>query len=126
MHLHVSPSWVVPIAVPGMRDAVRAARAPVVGVSGIIAGAVVRGMADACLAAIGVDTSAGAVARHYGPRTDGGLLDGWLVDTSDAAEVAPLERAGIAARAVPLWLRDADSSAQVAADALALVVAVGR
>ncbi|WP_456285458.1 2-phospho-L-lactate transferase [Microbacterium sp. JZ70] len=114
------------LAVPGMRDAVRAARAPVVGVSGIIAGAVVRGMADACLAAIGVDTSAGAVARHYGPRTDGGLLDGWLVDTSDAAEVAPLERAGIAARAVPLWLRDADSSAQVAADALALAAAVGR
>ncbi|WP_456285106.1 2-phospho-L-lactate transferase [Microbacterium sp. JZ101] len=114
------------LAVPGMRDAVRAARAPVVGVSGIIAGAVVRGMADACLAAIGVDTSAGAVARHYGPRTDGGLLDGWLVDTSDAAEVAPLERAGIAARAAPLWLRDADSSAQVAADALALAAAVGR
>ena len=38
----------------------------VVGVSGIIGGAPVRGMADACLAAIGVETSAAAVAAHYG------------------------------------------------------------
>ncbi|GAA4190962.1 2-phospho-L-lactate transferase [Microbacterium oryzae] len=108
------------LAVPGMRDALRAAPAPIVGVSGIIAGAVVRGMADACLAAIGVETSADAVARRYGARSAGGLLDGWLVDETDADVVGPLSEAGIRTRAVPLWLRDADSSAQVAADALAL------
>src|SRR3954463_13066140 len=54
------------LAVPGIRDAVATTRAPVVGVSPIIGGAPVRGMADACLAAIGVETSAYAVARHYG------------------------------------------------------------
>ena len=52
------------LAVPGIRDAVEAQT--VVGVSGIIGGAPVRGMADACLAAIGVETSAAAVAAHYG------------------------------------------------------------
>ena len=52
-----------------------------VGVSPIIGGAPVRGMADACLAAIGVPTTAAAVAAHYGP----GLLDGWLVDDQDKA-----------------------------------------
>ena len=36
-------------AIPGIRDAVRACAGPVVGVSPIIGGAVVRGMADACL-----------------------------------------------------------------------------
>ena len=56
-----------------------AAPRPVVGVSPIIGGAPVRGMADACLAAIGVQTTAAAVAAHYGA----GLLDGWLVDEQD-------------------------------------------
>ncbi len=90
--------------------------ARVVGVSPIIAGAVVRGMADACLTAIGVATDADAVALHYGPT----LLDGWLVDETDAALAPTIEAAGITARAVPLWMRDPASSAQVAGDALRL------
>jgi LPPG:FO 2-phospho-L-lactate transferase len=49
------------LAVPGIRTTVEAKT--VVGVSGIIGGAPVRGMADACLAAIGVQTSAAAAAR---------------------------------------------------------------
>ncbi|GAA1729409.1 2-phospho-L-lactate transferase [Microbacterium paludicola] len=113
------------LAVPGMREALRAASAPIVGASGIISGAVVRGMADACLAAIGVDTSAEAVARHYGARRDAGLLDGWLVDESDASALDPLQAAGITARAVPLWMRDADTSAQLASDAIALARSLG-
>lgn len=108
------------LAVPGMRDLLRSARARIVGVSGIIDGSVVRGMADACLSAIGVDTSARAVAEHYGARSSEGILDGWLVDETDAAAVNPLISAGIETRAVPLWLRDADSSAQVARDAVGL------
>ena len=40
-------------------------------------------MADSCLPAIGVEVSAEGVGRHYGARTDGGLLDGWLVHDTD-------------------------------------------
>ena len=108
------------LAIPGILSAVQAASAPVVGISPIINGAVVRGMADACLTAIGVSTSASAVALHYGSRTSGGLLDGWLVDVSDSPEVELVEALGIRTRAVPLWMRDPESSAQVARDALAL------
>jgi LPPG:FO 2-phospho-L-lactate transferase len=106
------------LGIPGLRAALSAAAAPVVGVSPIIQGAVVRGMADACLTAIGVATSAEAVARHYGPRTAGGLLDAWLVDETDAPALPGIEAVGIAATAVPLWMRDLASSAQVAADSL--------
>ena len=93
------------LGIPGIRDAVAGTRAPVVGVSPIIGGAVVRGMADACLTAIGVATDAAAVARHYGARRvdgtpSGGLLDGWLVDEADADAVPALAADGIAARAV--------------------------
>ncbi|WP_395245198.1 2-phospho-L-lactate transferase [Agromyces sp. MMS24-K17] len=108
------------LTIPGIREALAATSAPVVGVSPIIGGAVVRGMADACLSAIGVETDAAAVARHYGARSAGGLLDGWLVAEEDAAEVEGLRAHGFAARAVPLWMRDLDTSAALAGEAFDL------
>lgn len=106
--------------IPGVRDAVRAASAPVIGVSPIIGGAVVRGMADQCLTAEGIETSALAVARHLGARPAGGLLDGWLVDEVDASAIEPLAAEGIRTRAVPLWFRDPESSAAIARAAVEL------
>jgi LPPG:FO 2-phospho-L-lactate transferase len=107
------------LAVPGIRAAVEAKT--VVGVSGIIGGAPVRGMADACLAAIGVETSAAAVAAHYGP----GLINGWLVDDQDKATVETAldddpALASIAVRALPLYMRDVPSSAAIAQAAIDL------
>ena len=89
------------IAVAGVRDAVSTTAAPVVGVSPIIGSAPVRGMADACLAAIGVEVSAAGVGRHYGSRGSGGVLDGWLVHSSDTVDVP-----GVAVRSVPLLMSD--------------------
>ncbi len=115
------------LQVPGVRDAVRTTAAPVVGVSPIVGGAPVRGMADACLTAIGVKTSAAAVALHYGARTADGLLDGWLVhDESDADAVDELAAAGIETRAVPLLMTDLAATAAIAAAALHLAESVRR
>ena len=108
------------LAIPGIREALADAPARVVGVSPIIAGAVVRGMADACLTAIGVATSADAVALHYGARSSGGLLDGWLVDSADAAVVDVIESAGIRAAAVPLWMTDPATTAEIVRAATAV------
>lgn len=108
------------LGIPGIREAIQSTTAPVIGVSPIISDSAVLGMADQCLTAIGVETSALAVARHYGARANGGLIDGWLVDETDVAAVDHLTAAGLRAAAVPLWMRDPDTSAQLAADALAL------
>jgi LPPG:FO 2-phospho-L-lactate transferase len=102
------------LQVPGIADAVRTKT--VVGLSPIIGGSPVRGMADACLTAIGIETSAEAVGRHYGARSAGGLLDGWLVDSSDAGVTVP----GVEVRAVPLLMTDADVTAAMARAALEL------
>ena len=102
------------LQVPGIREALAAK--PVVGLSPIVGGAPVRGMADACLSAIGVETSAEAVGRHYGARSAGGLLDGWLVDTADAG--ASIE--GVEVRAVPLLMTDVEATAAMARAALDL------
>ncbi|MGW4383900.1 2-phospho-L-lactate transferase [Kitasatospora sp. NPDC004531] len=114
------------LAVPGIREAVAGASAPVVGLSPIVGGAPVRGMADKVLAAVGVETSAAAVAEHYGARSRGGLLDGWLVDSTDADAVARVEAAGIACRAVPLMMTDVDAAAAMARAALELAAEVAK
>ena len=113
------------VAVPGMLKALQASDAPVVGVSPLIGGSAVRGMADQLLEGLGIEQSASGVARHHGARADGGLLDGWLVDTEDAGEVEGIEAAGIAARSVPLYMRDPATTRQLAVDALDLATTLG-
>lgn len=108
------------LAVPGIREAVEAKT--VVGVSGIIGSAPVRGMADVCLATIGVETSAAAVAGHYGPD----LIDGWLVDEQDKAAADDPALAGIAVRALPLYMRDVPSAAAIAQAAIDLALELAR
>jgi LPPG:FO 2-phospho-L-lactate transferase len=104
------------LSVPGVRDALRKTEAGVVGLSPIIGGKPLRGMADACLDAIGVETSAEAVGQHYGSRKcSDGILDAWLVHTGDRADVP-----GVAVRAVPLLMSDVDATAQMARAALDL------
>lgn len=111
------------LAVPGVREALRSTAARVVGVSPIIGGAAVRGMADACLHTIGVETSALGVARHYGARSAGGLLDAWLVDETDAAALPALAAAGIRSAAVPLWMTDLPATTAMAVAVLHLAAA---
>jgi LPPG:FO 2-phospho-L-lactate transferase len=106
------------LGVPGIREALAASSAPIVGISPIINGAVVRGMADACLSAIGVETSAEAVAAHYGSRASGGLLDAWLIDAVDDAAASSIEARGIHPSVVPLWMTDVPATVQLVADAM--------
>ncbi|MCH1883763.1 2-phospho-L-lactate transferase [Agrococcus sp. ARC_14] len=108
------------LGVPGVRESLEAATAPIVGVSPIIGGRAVRGMAATCLEAIGVQADAAAVAAHYGARSRGGLLDGWLVAEEDAAGLAGLRELGLRAAARPLLLTPGGPAAQVAREALAL------
>jgi LPPG:FO 2-phospho-L-lactate transferase len=108
------------LTVPGIREAVSAKT--VVGVSGIIGGAPVRGMADACLTAIGVETSAAAVAAHYGA----GLINGWLVDEQDKATADDPALAGIEVRALPLYMRDLPATTAIAQAAVELARELSR
>jgi LPPG:FO 2-phospho-L-lactate transferase len=109
------------LGVPGVREAVSATAAPVVGVSPIIGGAHVRGMAEQMLTAIGVEVSAAGVGQHYGARSSGGVLDGWLVDETDAGHLEALRGSGLRAEAAPLYMTDPEATAAIAAAAIALV-----
>ena len=102
------------LGVPGLRQALLSSPARVVGVSPIVGGAVVRGMADRCLPALGIEVSAEGVGRHYGARGADGLLDAWLVAPDDPAEVP-----GVDVRRVPLLMSSREATTALARAALA-------
>ncbi|MGI8900003.1 MAG: 2-phospho-L-lactate transferase [Nocardioides sp.] len=112
------------LGVPGVRAAVTSTSAPVVGLSPIVAGAHVHGMAAQMLTAIGVEVGAAGVAEHYGSRPSGGVLDAWLVDESDVDAVARVVESGISCAAVPLMMTDVDATAAMVDAALDLVAVV--
>ena len=109
------------LGVPRVREALVATKARVVGLSPIVGGRHLRGMAEQLLPTIGVEVSAAGVGLHYGSRSAGGLLDGWLVDEADAGDVRRVTDAGLACRAVPLLMTDLDTTAAMAAAAVDLV-----
>ncbi|MFT4044150.1 MAG: 2-phospho-L-lactate transferase [Gordonia sp. (in: high G+C Gram-positive bacteria)] len=104
------------VSVPGLRAALRATSAPIVGISPVIDNRPLRGMADECLSVIGVETSAQAIAAHYGARSGNGILDGWLIAEGDHAQIA-----GITVGAAPLLMTDPVTTATMVRNACALV-----
>jgi LPPG:FO 2-phospho-L-lactate transferase len=103
------------LGVPGIRDAMRGSRAPVVGVSPLVAGRPVRGHADVCLRTIGVESTSEGVAGLYAD-----FLDGWLVDEQDPMQ----ERKGLHLERRPLLMSSADAAADLAGAALELALAI--
>ncbi len=101
------------LGVPGLREALLASPARIVGLSPIVGGGVLRGMADRCLPVLGIEVSAEGVGRHYGARTAGGLLDAWLVHSGDAADVP-----GVDVVTVPLLMSSPKATAAMARAAL--------
>jgi len=99
------------LGVPGVRDALRGSRAPVVGVSPLVGGRPVRGHADVCLRTIGVEESSSGVAGLYAD-----FLDGWLVSEDDPMP----PRRGLEVVHRPLLMSSPDAAADLAGAALDL------
>lgn len=103
------------LGVPGVRDAIRGTRAPVVGVSPLVAGRPVRGHADICLRTIGVDSTSAGVAGLYAD-----FLDGWLVDEQDPMAATR----GLRLERRPLLMSSTATAADLAGAALDLGLAL--
>lgn len=103
------------LAVPGVREALRARRDRAVGVSGIVGGAPLAGMADRLMPAVGLEvTAAGAAAAYQG------LIAGWVIDERDA-ELAPrIEAMGLRVSVTDTVMVDDEAAERVARVALGL------
>lgn len=100
------------LAVPGLRAALRAARVPVVAVSPLIGGRAVKGPTAKIMGELGLAADTASIARHYA-----GLIDGLVVDGSDAAEAHAL---GLPFAVTGTLMRNDDDRERVAHTALQL------
>jgi LPPG:FO 2-phospho-L-lactate transferase len=101
------------LAVPGIREAVRAAPCRVVAVTPIVGGAPVRGMADKLLPAWGVEVSARGVAGLYA-----GLADAFVLDAVDAGQAGAVAALGVEPVVVPTLMHTVEDAAALAKAAL--------
>jgi len=104
------------LAVPGVRDAVAARRTNVVGISPIVGGGPVAGMADKLMPAAGIEVTAAGVAEHYRE-----LVSAWLLDDVDRDLVPRVESLGMRCAATDTIMVDDDRAEAVARAALALL-----
>lgn len=109
------------LAVPGIRQALRRAQAPVVAISPLIGGRPVKGPADRMMRAHGLPPSPLALAEIYAD-----LLSGLVVDTSDRGFAARLEARGIAVAHLDILMRSPMRAAVVGDAALRLAASLQR
>jgi LPPG:FO 2-phospho-L-lactate transferase len=74
------------LAVPGLREALANHSAPVVAVSPIIGGQAVKGPTAKIMAELGITVTTQSVAAHYQ-----GLIEGLVIDSSDAVDRATID-----------------------------------
>ena len=109
------------LAVPGMRELVRMARAPRVAVSPIVAGQALRGPADRMLAGLGDEVSAFGVAQLYRD-----VLDGIVIDASDAALAGRISaELGLRVLATNTIMRSVDDRERLARETLRFAESLG-
>jgi len=102
------------LALPGVREALRASPAPVVGVSPIIGGKAFTGPTAKMMAELGLPVDAAAVARHYGE-----ILDLYVADETDAGEFGDLGLPVLLTRTLMLSLADREALARAVLEAAA-------
>ena len=112
------------LAVPGIRAALATARAPVIAVSPIVGGRAIKGPTAKMMQELGVPLTASAVAAHYH-----GLLDGFILDETDADMARQLTATGLACRSaqsVMHTLQDRVKLAQSVLDFAATIKTTGK
>jgi len=89
------------LALPSVREALKKCSAPVVAVSPIVAGLAIKGPAAKMMKELSMPASAEAVACYYGD-----LLDGFIIDESDAFQAEAIEALGIKALVTPTIMKN--------------------
>jgi LPPG:FO 2-phospho-L-lactate transferase len=102
------------LAVRGIRDAVRARRDVASGISPIVGGRPLAGMADRVMPAAGLEVSAVGAASAVAD-----VVSHWVIDAADRALAANVERLGMRVSVTDTVMRDDDDAESLARVAIA-------
>jgi LPPG:FO 2-phospho-L-lactate transferase len=105
------------LAVPGIRDALRACKAKVIAVCPIVAGKSLKGPSDKMLAELGHEASAQGVAKLYADFTGT-----FVIDLADRAQAASIRGLGMKVAVVPTVMKTRPQKRKLARSLLALSV----
>ncbi|MCP4319626.1 MAG: 2-phospho-L-lactate transferase [Hyphomicrobiales bacterium] len=97
------------LAVPGMRDALRESKAPIVAVSPIVGGEALKGPAAKMMAELGMPASAVEIARHYQ-----GFIDGLVIDEKDAHHAPEIADMGMHVEVAQTVMNDLNDRVELA------------
>ena len=103
------------LALPGIKEALRQSRRPVIAVSPIVGGKAVKGPLAKMMSELGVEPSALGVARHYGQ-----LVNGWMIDRVDRDLAPAIEALGCRVKVYDTIMRTLDDKSRLAQDAIEL------
>ena len=106
------------LALPGAREALRAAPAPVIAVSPVIAGDAIKGPTAKMMRELGLPVAAHAVAAHYA-----GLIDGYVLDEADASEA---DQIAVPCRTTATLMREESDKVRLATEVLRFAEALSR
>jgi LPPG:FO 2-phospho-L-lactate transferase len=104
------------LAIPGVRQAMIDSPVPIIAVSPIIAGQAVKGPTAKMMTELGLDPSAHTVAHRYHD-----LLDGYVIDHADMAEVVSIDARVTLAQTLMRTLEDREALARTVLDAAAVL-----
>ena len=105
------------VGMPAVAGFIDARSVPVVAVSPIVGGRAIKGPAAKMMAELGAETSALGIARHYGGR-----IDGLVIDEVDAALAPDIEALGTSVHVVPTVMRSEEDSRMLARETLTFAV----
>ncbi|MFS8181148.1 2-phospho-L-lactate transferase [Pseudovibrio denitrificans] len=109
------------LKVPGILEAVKAAKAPKIGVSPIINGGVVKGPADRMLASLGFESTAFGVAQIYAE-----FLDCFVIDHTDEQHISAINGLGLSTSQDAILMKTREDKVRLAAELLAVSGVVDR
>jgi LPPG:FO 2-phospho-L-lactate transferase len=101
------------LSLSDIRTAISNNKAPVIGVSPIVGGRAIKGPTAKLMQELGLEVSALGVARHYQD-----ILDGFIIDTQDAAQRAAIEELGISVGITNTVMQNLNDKRQLAGFAI--------
>jgi LPPG:FO 2-phospho-L-lactate transferase len=108
------------LALPKLRERLRASGAPIIAVSPIVGGAAIKGPAAKMMRELGRASSVASIAHHYS-----GLADALVIDEADRDSAAQIAQLGMRVRVAHTVMRTQADRVTLARECLALAAELG-
>ena len=109
------------LSLPSLREALRRCAAPVIAISPIVGGKVLKGPLAKIMSEMSVPTNASWIAEHYSD-----FLDGFVIDSADAGLASGIDALDMATICTSIVMNSVDDRVQLAATSLEFIASLSQ